>query len=92
MFIHTNNTCVICMDITIRGLQESIFRRFKAKAAEDDMKLGDALSQAMEIWLKRGRMQTPKGKLSNIKITHWGKGTENSSEEVDTIVYGGELP
>ncbi len=80
------------MNITIRGLQESIFRRFKAKAAEEDMKLGDAFSQAMEAWLKRGKTQTPKGKISNIKITHWGKGTRNSSEEVDTIVYGGELP
>ncbi len=80
------------MNITIRGLQDSIFRKFKAKAVEEDMKLGDALSQAMEAWLKRGRTQTSKGKLSNLKITHWGKGTENSSEEVDTIVYGGEMP
>jgi hypothetical protein len=80
------------MNITIRGLQESIFRRFKAKAVEDDMKLGDALSLAMEAWLKRGRTQAPKGKLSDLKITNWGKGTENSSMEVDKIVYGGELP
>ncbi len=80
------------MNITIRGLQESIFRRFKAKAVEEDMRLGDALSQAMEAWLiKKRRRHMSKGKLSNIKITNWGKGTENSSQEVDTIVYGGEL-
>ena len=80
------------MNITIRGLQESIFRKFKAKAAEEDMRLGDALNQAMEAWLNRGRVQAPRTKLSSIKITHWGKGTENSSEEIDRIVYGGELP
>lgn len=79
------------MNITIRGLQESIFRKFKAKAVEEDMKLGDALSQAMEAWLKKGKAQKPQGKLSNIPITHWGKGTEHSSHEIDTIIYGGEL-
>lgn len=79
------------MNITIRGLQETVFRRFKAKAAEEDMKLGDALSQAMEAWLKREKAGAPRAKLSDLKITNWGKGTERSSEEIDKVVYGGEL-
>ena len=91
IFIHTSLTCVIYMNITIRGLQETIFRRFKARAAEEDTTLGEALSQAMEAWLKKGRAQMPKGKLSDLKITDWGKGTEKSSEEIDKIAYGGEL-
>ena len=79
------------MNITIRGLQESIFRKFKAKAAEDNMKLGDALSQAMEAWLKKEKNLKQKGRLSDLKITDWGKGTEHSSEEIDTITYGVEI-
>ena len=48
--------------------------------------------QAKKTRIKTGKSKTSKGKLSNIKITNWGKGTEKSSEEVDTVVYGGELP
>ena len=79
------------MNITIRGLQESIFRKFKARAAEENVTLGDALSQAMEAWLKKGKTEEPRAKLSDLKITNWGKGTERSSEEIDRIVYGEEL-
>jgi hypothetical protein len=79
------------MNITIRGLQETVFRKFKAKAAEENVTLGDALSQAMEAWLKKGRTGAPRAKLADLKITNWGKGTERSSEEIDKVVYGGEL-
>ncbi len=48
----SNHTVVICVNITIRNLQEVVFRRFKAKAAEENMKLGDALTQAMMMWVK----------------------------------------
>ena len=79
------------MNITIRGLQESIFRKFKARAAEENVTLGNALSQAMEAWLKKGEAGEPRAKLSDLKITNWGKGTERSSEEIDRIAYGEEL-
>lgn len=75
------------MNITIRNLQESIFRRFKAKAVEENMKLGDALTQAMESWLKE-RREKPRAKLSNLPSTDWGPGTEKSSQEIDKILYG----
>jgi hypothetical protein len=76
-----------CMNITIRNLQDSVFRQFKAKAAEEDMKLGDALTQAMQLWLSK-KTPKPKGKLIDLKRSHWGKGTENTSQEIDKIVYG----
>ncbi len=79
------------MNITIRGLQETIFRKFKARAAEENVTLGDALSQAMEAWLKREKTGAPTARLADLKITNWGKGTERSSEEIDKVVYGGEL-
>jgi hypothetical protein len=76
------------MNITIRNLQDSIFRQFKAKAVEENMKLGDALTQAMESWLKEKKRTKPKGKLSDLPSWDWGPGTENSSQEIDKIVYG----
>ncbi len=75
------------MNITIRDLQESIFRRFKAKAAEEGMKLGDAMTQAMELWLRENNLK-PKGKLTDLTPFHWGKGTEKTSVEIDKILYG----
>jgi hypothetical protein len=75
------------MNITIRGLQESVFRTFKAKAAQEGMRLGDALAMALERWAeeesKGGRV-----KLKDLKPFNWGKGTERTSKEVDKIAYG----
>ncbi|MCL4381041.1 MAG: hypothetical protein M1331_01110 [Candidatus Marsarchaeota archaeon] len=76
------------MNITIRGLQESVFRKFKAKAAEENINLGDAISRAMEVWLNNEKTRTSKARLSDLEITNWGRGTEKSSEEIDKVVYG----
>jgi len=41
------------LNVTVRGVDAEVFRRFKAKAAEEGVKLGEALTQAMEIWVKQ---------------------------------------
>ena len=76
-----------CMNITIRDINENSFRKLKAKAAEENMKIGNAVTQAIEAWLQ-ARERKQKGKLGSIKITTWGKGSEHSSAEVDKILYG----
>ena len=75
------------MNLTIRGLNESVFRKFKAKAVEEGMKLGEALTQAMDMWI---RQIADKRELSilNIEAFEWGKGTEHVSLEIDKIIYG----
>lgn len=87
IFNHTFNTLVNCVNITIRNLHERTFRSLKAKAAEEDMKLGDALTQAIELWVKT-RSRKPKGRLTDIPTFGWGKGTEHSSTEIDKVLYG----
>lgn len=79
---------VISMNITIRGLDEGVFRRFKAKAVEEGMKLGEALTQAMEMWVRQ-RSLKPKASLMDIRPFNWGEGTEKVSIEIDQIIYGG---
>ncbi|MBS7610323.1 hypothetical protein KEJ19_07185 [Candidatus Bathyarchaeota archaeon] len=79
---------VISVNITIRGLDERVFKRFKAKAVEEGMKLGEAVTQAMEMWIRQ-RSVKPKASLLDIKPFNWGEGTEKVSVEIDQILYGG---
>lgn len=78
---------VISVNITVRGLDEAVFRRFKAKAVEEGMKLGEALTQAMEMWIKQ-KSTGKKIRLLEIEPLDWGKGTEKISIEIDRILYG----
>ena len=75
------------MNITIRDLDESVYRRFKAKAVEEGLKIGEAMTQAMELWIRQRSMK-PRGSLLDIKPFSWGKGTEKVSIEIDQILYG----
>lgn len=77
------------MNITMRGLQENVFRQFKAKAVEEDLRLGDAITQAMQLWLKdKGKKAGHRGRLSDLPSWDWGPGTEKSSQEIDKTLYG----
>jgi len=75
------------MNLTVRGLNDGVFKRFKAKAVEEGMKLGEALTQAMELWIKERGMK-PKTSLLDIRPFKWGEGTEKVSTEIDKILYG----
>ena len=77
------------MNITIRDLDERVYRRFKAKAVGEGVKLGDAVTQAMSLWLSETGAR-PRSKLGEIPSFDWGKGTERSSAEIDGILYGGK--
>jgi hypothetical protein len=75
------------LNVTVRGVDAEVFRRFKAKAAEEGMNLGEALTQAMEIWVKQ-RSAKPRARLLEINPFNWGRGLERASVEVDKISYG----
>jgi len=81
---------VICMNITIRDIDEVVFRSFKARAVEEGMKLGEAVTQAMELWIKQ-RNTKLKASLLDIKPFNWGEGTEKVSVQIDQVLYGKEL-
>ncbi|MBS7654969.1 hypothetical protein KEJ50_00465 [Candidatus Bathyarchaeota archaeon] len=73
------------MNITIRKVNEAIFKKFKAKAVEEGMKIGEALTQAMVLWIKQ-RSLKPKVGLLDIKPFNWGD--KEVSLKVDKILYG----
>ena len=75
--------------ITIRNVDEEVLRKFKAKAMEERMKMGQALTQAMKRWLReKGKTKVNPRMLLKIKPFDWGPGTEKTSEEIDEILYG----
>jgi len=75
------------MNLTIRSLNDSVFKKFKAKAVEEGMKLGEALTQAMELWIKQRNVKRS-ANLLDIKPFNWGEGTEKTSIEIDQILHG----
>ena len=74
----------------IRGLNEDTYRKFRQKAIEERLKVGDALTFAMEDWLKKekNRKEVNPKRLLKMKPFDWGKGTEKTSKEIDEIIYG----
>lgn len=75
------------MNLTIRGLNDRVYRRFKARAVEEGMKMGDAVAQAMELWIRETK-KDPNLRLTDIETFNWGKGTERTSSEIDELLYG----
>ena len=78
------------MNITIREVDERVFRNFKAETVRDGTTLGNAVTMAMKLWLEHYKKDEKKKKnLLDLKPFDWGEGTEKSSLEVDEILYGG---
>ena len=74
------------IQLSIKDVDEKIFREFKAEAARDGVAIGKALNLAMAIWIQRSTK--PKRSLLELKPVNFGKGTERLSEEVDKVLYG----
>ena len=72
--------------ITVKEVDEQSFRKLKAFAVQRKMKVGSALSLAIEFWLSS--VKTKKDTLSELKPISWGKGTEHLSEDLDSVLYG----
>ena len=75
--------------IGVREVDEETFRKFRAKAVQEKIKLGMALTKAMQKWLDEKKEEKPKKiRLPQVKPFSFGPGTENLSSQIDKIVYG----
>lgn len=72
--------------VTIRDVDQKVFQEFKADAVKRGLKLGTAITLAMEKF--RTELRERKVKFTSLEPISWGKGTEKVSEEVDKILYG----
>ena len=78
------------MNITIRDVDENVFRNFKAETVRDSTTLGNAVTMAMKLWLEHYKKdKKTKKSILDLKSFDWGEGTENASMKVDEILYGG---
>jgi len=78
------------MNITIRDIDEDLYRQAKARAALMETTIGRVLNQAIERWLEEEeRGKGRKGFTRLLSPIRFGKGTEHASERVDELLYGG---
>jgi len=78
--------------ITVRDVNKKVLRKFKSKIVEHEMKMGQALTEAMREWIKQKKIESEKidaGILVRTKPFDWGKGTEKTSKEIDEILHLG---
>jgi len=84
------HTLVICMNITIRNISRKVYQEFKAEAARRNLKIGEALTLAMQEFIKNEKKKGSNLSILDFEPFDWGEGTETVSEDVDTILYGVE--
>ncbi|MFH1649192.1 MAG: hypothetical protein ABIA93_01445 [Candidatus Woesearchaeota archaeon] len=74
------------MQVSIKYVEEDVFREFKAQSVKEGLKVGGALTLAMKSWLET-KKKKPAMNILDYNATSWGKGTERTSEEIDKILY-----
>ena len=77
---------LICMNITVRDLNDEVFRRFKGRAAERGMKMGAAVTQAMQLFIARDAQKSKRQALK--RLQERGKPTDATSKEIESLLYG----
>jgi hypothetical protein len=76
------------MDTTIRNLDETAYRRLKARAVFEGRTIGAVLSDAIRVYLERNDPLGRTGSLADLIPEAYPEGMERLSEEIDAVVYG----
>ncbi|MFH1358268.1 MAG: hypothetical protein ABIH37_00095 [archaeon] len=76
--------------IGVREIDEEVYNKFRSLSVEQRLKLGDALTLAMKLYIEKEKQKIKnksKKKFLQVKPFSWGPGTERASEEIDKILY-----
>lgn len=73
--------------ISVRDVDEDVFRKFRSMSVEERMKIGPALTRAMRKFLEEKEKSSNLIKAPKVKPFNWGEGTENTSKKIDKIIY-----
>jgi len=76
------------VDTTIRNLDEQAYRELKARAALENRTIGEAVSDAIRVYLRTAPALRRDGSLAELRPEPYAAGTERLSEEIDAAVYG----
>ncbi len=75
------------MDITIRDIDDVAYRKAKVRAAEENKKMGEFITEAIELKLSQPKKKGGKAFLEVLENPiDWGFKT-NLAKEVDEYVY-----
>ncbi len=74
------------MQISVKDVEEQVFREFRADSVRSGFKVGKALTLAMKFWLEK-KEKKPRMSILGLKPKDWGKGTERLSEKIDEVMY-----
>jgi len=86
-------TCVTKMNVTIRGIRKEICNELKAEAVRRGLNIGEAVSEALQLWVERKKEivdvvlleQDPLWQLIRNPVD-WG--VETDASRVDEELYG----
>ncbi len=78
------------MDTTVRNLDEQSYRAMRARAVLEGRTIGDLLNEAMRGYLARIPVRQRRSSLRALKPEPFPEGNEHLSDEIDSILYGGE--
>jgi plasmid stability protein len=76
------------MDTTIRNLDPRAYRALKARAALLGKTVGEAVNDAIRVYLARPEAQPRRGSIRDLTPEAYPDGNDRLSEEIDDIVYG----
>ncbi len=76
------------MNITIRNIDEAVYRQVKAAAATEGIPVGIYLSKVLKTWFGKAPSKKSNAVHSVLDIKPIKTGPVHASERVDEIVYG----
>ncbi|MEK6811240.1 MAG: hypothetical protein AABX96_01895 [Nanoarchaeota archaeon] len=77
--------------IAVREVNTEVYRKFRAVAIQEKIKVGMALTMAMQGWIIENNKKMKKKDVRNllkIKPFDFGPNSEKLSEEIDDVLYG----
>ena len=74
------------MQLSIKNVEEGVFREFKAESAREGFPIGKSLTLAMRLWIEK-QEKKPKLSMLSLKPRHWGNETRRASEDIDKALY-----
>ncbi len=77
------------MDVSVREVEDGIFREFRSKAISNGLKTGEALTEAMKEWAEKVGKKKPKKSFFDLKPWDWKD--KEASAKVDEMLYGGKI-
>ncbi|MDO8627205.1 MAG: hypothetical protein Q7K42_01960 [Candidatus Diapherotrites archaeon] len=81
---------------SFRGVDDETSKTIKIFAVEDNVTIGQVIKSAIGEYAEKRKLKTnsaakKKRSFLDLKPVDFGKGSENWSNEIDEVVYGGRI-